>query len=87
MSEAEKAKYGDIASVHNWSSIRQEPNCGKDGYIEYTCMVDHCGTTFRHTLPATGQHTWNEGVVTEGAHLHCAGRAHLHLYRLPQYPD
>ena len=65
MSEAEKAKYGDIASVHNWSSVRQEPNCGKDGYIEYTCMVDHCGTTFRHTLPATGQHTWNEGVVTK----------------------
>ena len=66
MSEAEKAKYGDIASVHNWKvSDRQEPNCGKDGYIEYTCMVDHCGTTFRHTLPATGQHTWNEGVVTK----------------------
>ena len=28
-------------------------------------MVNHCGTTFRHTLPATGQHTWNEGVVTK----------------------
>ena len=65
MSEAEKAKYGDIASVHNWSSVRQEPTCGEDGYIKYTCMVDHCGTTFRHTLPATGQHTWNEGVVTK----------------------
>ena len=66
MSEAEKAKYGDIASVHNWKvSDRQEPNCGKDGYIEYTCMVGKCGATFRHTLPATGQHTWNEGVVTK----------------------
>ena len=66
MSEAEKAKYGDIASVHNWTvSDHQEPNCGEDGYIKYTCMVDHCGTTFRHTLPATGQHTWNEGVVTK----------------------
>ena len=66
MSEAEKAKYGDIASVHNWTvSDHQDPNCGEDGYIEYTCMVDHCGTTFRHTLPATGQHTWNEGVVTK----------------------
>ena len=66
MSEAEKAKYGDIASVHNWKvSDRQEPNCGKDGYIEYTCMVYKCGATFRHTLPATGQHTWNEGVVTK----------------------
>ena len=66
MSEAEKAKYGDIASVHNWTvSDHQDPNCGEDGYIKYTCMVDHCGTTFRHTLPATGQHTWNEGVVTK----------------------
>ena len=66
MSEAEKAKYGDIASVHNWKvSDHQEPTCGKDGYIDYICMVDHCGTTFRHTLPATGQHTWNEGVVTK----------------------
>ena len=65
MSEAEKARYGDIASVHNWKvSDRQEPNCGKDGYIEYTCMVYKCGATFRHTLPATGLHTWNEGVVT-----------------------
>ena len=59
MSEEEKAKYGDIASVHNWKvSDHQEPNCGNPGYIEYTCMVDHCGTTFRHTLPATGQHQW-----------------------------
>lgn len=59
MSEAEKAKYGDIASVHNWKvSDRQEPNCGKDGYIEYTCMVYKCGATFRHTLPATGEHQW-----------------------------
>ena len=66
MSEAEKAKYGDIASVHNWKvSDRQEPNCGKDGYIDYICMVNKCGATFRHTLPATGQHTWNEGVVTK----------------------
>ena len=66
MSEAEKARYGDISSVHNWKvSDRQEPDCGNPGYIEYTCMVDHCGTTFRHTLPATGQHTWNEGVVTK----------------------
>ena len=56
MSEAEKAKYGDISSVHNWTvSGRQEPTCGKDGYIDYICMVDHCGTTFRHTLPAAGQ--------------------------------
>ena len=45
---------------------RTEPgDDGTPGYIEYTCMVDHCGTTFRHTLPATGQHTWNEGVVTK----------------------
>ena len=59
MSEEEKAKYGDIASVHNWKvSDHQEPNCGNPGYIEYTCVVDHCGTTFRHTLPATGQHQW-----------------------------
>ena len=65
MSEAEKAQYGDISSVHNWKvSNREDPTCGKDGYIDYICMVDHCGTTFRHTLPATGQHTWNEGVVT-----------------------
>ena len=28
-------------------------------------MVDHCGTTFCHTLPAAGEHTWNEGVVTK----------------------
>lgn len=66
MSEAEKAKYGDIASVHNWTvSGHQDPNCGEDGYIKYTCMVGKCGATFRHTLPATGQHTWNEGVVTK----------------------
>ena len=66
MSEAEKAKYGDISSVHNWTvSDRKDPDCGNAGYIEYTCMVDHCGTTFCHTLPAAGEHTWNEGVVTK----------------------
>ena len=65
MSEAEKAQYGDISSVHNWKvSNREDPTCGKDGYIDYICMVGKCGATFRHTLPATGQHTWNEGVVT-----------------------
>lgn len=68
MSEAEKAKYGDISSVHNWTvSDRKDPDCGNAGYIEYTCMVDHCGTTFCHTLPAAGEHTWNEGVVTKEA--------------------
>lgn len=66
MSEAEKAQYGDISSVHNWKvSDHRDPNCGKDGYIDYICMVGKCGATFRHTLPATGQHTWNEGVVTK----------------------
>lgn len=66
MSEAEKAQYGDISSVHNWKvSNREDPTCGKDGYIDYICMVGKCGATFRHTLPATGQHTWNEGVVTK----------------------
>ena len=45
---------------------RTEPGeDGTPGYIEYTCMVGKCGATFRHTLPATGQHTWNEGVVTK----------------------
>ena len=51
MSEAEKAKYGDIASVHNWKvSDRQEPNCGKDGYIEYTCS--RCGEQKQEPIPA-----------------------------------
>ena len=62
MSEEEKAKYG----VHNWKvSDHQDPDCGNPGYIEYTCMVDNCGATFRRTLPATGQHSWNDGSVTK----------------------
>ena len=66
MSEAEKAKYGDIASVHNWKvSDRQEPNCGKDGTVTYQCEV--CNETKTETLNATGQHSYGAGVVTKAA--------------------
>ena len=75
MSEAEKAKYGDIASVHNWKvSDRQEPNCGKDGYIEYTCTelgvrtftCTVCHNTRTEDIEAPG-HEYGEWVIDRDA--------------------
>ncbi len=39
----------------------QNPTCNRPGYIEETC---HCGKVIKRNVPATGFHTYNEGVVT-----------------------
>ena len=41
---------------------RTEPTCGTNGSVTYTCS---CGDSYTETLPATGQHTWDGGVVTQ----------------------
>lgn len=40
-----------------------EPTCGADGSKSYVCGA--CGEDVVETLPATGNHSWNDGVVTK----------------------
>ncbi len=40
------------------------PTCNRPGYIEYSC---HCGKVIKKSVPATGFHQWDEGVVTTPA--------------------
>ncbi|MBO5338084.1 MAG: hypothetical protein J6A96_00110 [Clostridia bacterium] len=37
------------------------PTCNRPGYIEYSC---HCGKVIKKTVPATGFHQWDEGIIT-----------------------
>lgn len=39
----------------------KNPTCGTAGYKELKC---HCNKLIKQTVPATGFHQWNEGVVT-----------------------
>lgn len=41
---------------------RTEPTCGSPGSVTYTCS---CGDSYTEELPATGQHTWDSGVVVQ----------------------
>ncbi|HJD21576.1 MAG TPA: SGNH/GDSL hydrolase family protein [Candidatus Gemmiger faecigallinarum] len=41
---------------------RVEPTCGAAGHVTMQCS---CGASYTDELPATGQHTWDEGVVTQ----------------------
>ena len=40
------------------------PTCNQPGYIEYSC---HCGKVIRKSVPATGFHIYDDGVVTKEA--------------------
>lgn len=40
------------------------PGCGQVGYRQYQCQDPTCAMQKVETIPATGFHTWNEGVVT-----------------------
>ena len=40
---------------------RVEPTCGQDGFVRWECA---CGNNYTETLPATGRHSWDGGVVT-----------------------
>ncbi|MCQ2749596.1 MAG: hypothetical protein MJ246_06515, partial [Clostridia bacterium] len=44
----------EIVRVHN--------DCGYDGYVEYYCKK--CKSNFREILPATGEHSYDNGVIT-----------------------
>lgn len=45
-------------------SIEKSATCGADGIARYTCS---CGSTYTSVLPATGDHQWDEGVITRRA--------------------
>lgn len=40
------------------------PGCGLNGYRQFQCLDPNCGMRKVETIPATGFHTWDEGVVT-----------------------
>ena len=39
----------------------KNPTCNRPGYIEYSC---HCGKVIKKSVPATGFHVYDDGVVT-----------------------
>ena len=43
----------------------QEPTCAEIGWEEYeTCEREGCGYSTYKEISATGEHTWDEGVIT-----------------------
>ena len=61
--------YGDLSGCngeHSYTSeITTPATCGTDGVLTYTCT--QCGKTYTEPIPATGKHTYDEGVVTKEA--------------------
>ena len=49
---------------------RVEPTCGAAGHVTMKCS---CGASYTEELPATGQHTWGEGVVTKAPSVDAPG--------------
>lgn len=47
---------------HDYQSERTEPTCGQDGSVIYTCS--RCQASYSETLPATGEHTYVDGVCS-----------------------
>ena len=47
--------------THEYTPTTTEPTCTEKGLITYTCS---CGDSYTEEIPATGEHTWNEGVIT-----------------------
>lgn len=58
--------YSDFipATGHSYDDgvITTDPTCGKDGIKTYTCSS--CGDAYTEVIPATGQHTYENGVCT-----------------------
>ena len=50
---------------HIYELEKQEnPQCGFPGYKQYRCMDPSCDMIKMESIPATGYHTWNEGVIS-----------------------
>ena len=47
---------------HGEKTTVQEVNCGQDGIYTYLCCI--CGRNITETVPATGEHEWDSGIVT-----------------------
>lgn len=62
-----------LEHAHNYTKevARVEPTCGEEGYIILVCPAD--GDENRVPLPATGQHSWDAGVVTKEPTTESAG--------------
>ena len=47
-------------------TVTTEPTCGKDGKVDTICNI--CGKTVKtEILPATGEHTWDNGTQTKAS--------------------
>lgn len=56
--------YGCIAHdcEYKLTSTTTAETCGKDGEGVYTCTI--CGETKNDAIPATGNHSWDDGITT-----------------------
>ncbi len=57
--------YAITEASHKWDEgvVTEAATCGKDGVMIYTCTVEGCGATRTETIPATGEHEYEEEVV------------------------
>ncbi len=47
--------------THEYTPTTTEPTCAEKGLITYTCS---CGDSYTEEIPATGEHTWDDGKIT-----------------------
>ena len=58
------SKYDSVPAAHTKpeTGVTTTPaTCGKDGSESYTCVK--CGETVTSAIPATGEHTWEDGYI------------------------
>ncbi|MBQ8504439.1 MAG: InlB B-repeat-containing protein [Clostridia bacterium] len=55
-------KYGNETN-HEWNNGVKTitEDCGNDGEMTYTCQTDNCGAKYTEVVPATGNHTYDNG--------------------------
>ena len=65
-----------IYEDHLWDegAVTKAPTCVEPGEIIHCCTL--CGETRTEEIPATGQHSWDEGHCYQSTHLYGGGRDH-----------
>ena len=60
---SDKVKYVTKEDEHYCiEEVISEPDCGHAGKVKYTCVI--CSEEKTVEIPATGDHTWDEGEIT-----------------------
>ena len=52
-----------VKCIHAYTPATTDPTCGAEGAIVYTCSI--CGDSYSESIPATGEHTYDNACDAE----------------------